>query len=336
MNRELLLDLYRTMVRIREFENESIELAKSNATRAAVHTYHGQEAIAVGVCANMSVDDLITSTHRGHGHCIAKGADVVKMFAELLGKREGYCMGKGGSMHIADLDTGNLGANGIVGAGIPLATGAALSLKLDGSKHFAVSFFGDGASNQGSFHESLNLASIWALPVIYVCENNQYGISTNAQKSTNVENLADRAAAYGILGKIVDGNDVVAVYEAAEHAKNEVLSGRGPVLLEMKTYRMAGHYFGDNQNYRSREEVESWKKKDPIARCSNVLQNRYGVLLEEIEQITTEETRTTLEASALAKTLTDPLENDLLEGLYDQCFAQIEWKQFTATTSKGK
>ena len=177
MEKKILLDAYRMMNRIREFENEAIELAKANATRAAVHTYQGEEAIAVGVCAHMTREDFITSTHRGHGHCIAKGAQLDRMFAELLGKGEGYCKGKGGSMHIADLTTGNLGANGIVGGGIPIAVGAALSMQLDAKGHFTVSFFGDGAANEGSFHEALNMASIWDLPVIFVCENNQYGIS---------------------------------------------------------------------------------------------------------------------------------------------------------------
>jgi acetoin:2,6-dichlorophenolindophenol oxidoreductase subunit alpha len=325
MDRQTLLNMFRTMVCIREFETEAIELAKSNATRAAIHTYNGQEAIAVGVCAHMTNKDYITSTHRGHGHCLAKGANLEKMFAELLGREEGYCKGKGGSMHIADLSTGNLGANGIVGGGIPLATGAALSVQLSNSKNFVVSFFGDGATNQGSFHESLNLASIWALPVIYVIENNEYGISTKVSKATNIENLADRAAAYGILGMSVDGNDVVKVYDHMALAIDHVRSGKGPVLVEMKTYRLAGHYFGDNQNYRTRQEVDSWKLKDPIVNCEKRLQMEYAVSSETINQIKAEETEKVLDASAKAKLMSEPDVDDLIEDLYDPDFEEITW-----------
>ena len=335
MNQEKLLDLYRMMVRIREFENECIELAKSNATRAAVHTYIGEEAIATGVCAHMTPQDYITSTHRGHGHCIAKGADLEKMFAELLGREGGYCKGKGGSMHIADLATGNLGANGIVGGGIPLAVGAALGLQLNQEGNFAVSFFGDGATNQGSFHEALNLASIWSLPVIFVCENNEYGISTHVSKSTNIINLASRAIAYGIKGEVVDGNNILDVYNEMAIAADHVKAGKGPVLLEMKTYRMSGHYFGDNQNYRTKDDVNQWKGKDPILRCEQILQDEYGLVAEDFAAIKKEIRTDVLQASERAKLQPEPQVEDLTDDLYDQEFADIKWVAFSKEQVKG-
>lgn len=323
------------MVRIREFENECIELAKSNATRAAVHTYIGEEAIATGVCAHMTPQDYITSTHRGHGHCIAKGADLEKMFAELLGREGGYCKGKGGSMHIADLATGNLGANGIVGGGIPLAVGAALGLQLNQEGNFAVSFFGDGATNQGSFHEALNLASIWSLPVIFVCENNEYGISTHVSKSTNIINLASRAIAYGIKGEVVDGNNILDVYNEMAIAADHVKAGKGPVLLEMKTYRMSGHYFGDNQNYRTKDDVNQWKGKDPILRCEQILQDEYGLVAEDFAAIKKEIRTDVLQASERAKLQPEPQVEDLTDDLYDQEFADIKWVAFSKEQVKG-
>lgn len=324
------------MNRIREFENEAIELAKANETRAAVHTYQGEEAIATGVCAHMTREDFITSTHRGHGHCIAKGADLTRMFAELLGKGEGYCKGKGGSMHIADLTTGNLGANGIVGGGIPIAVGAALSMQLDHSDNFTVSFFGDGAANEGSFHEALNMASIWDLPVIFVCENNQYGISTHVSKSMHVKDIAERAVAYNIKGMVVDGNNVAAVDAAMEEAVAHVKAGKGPVLMEMKTYRMAGHYFGDNQNYRTRDEVNSWKDKDPILQCAKLLMEQWEVSEEELNEIRKEEHKAVLDASKAARQMSDPDIEDLTEDLYDPIFADITWKAFQKPDNGGK
>lgn len=328
MDKLLLLEMYRMMVRIREFENEAIELAKTNETRAAVHTYQGQEAIAAGVCAHMTKDDYITSTHRGHGHCIAKGADLTKMFAELLGKKDGYCKGKGGSMHIADLATGNLGANGIVGGGIPISVGAGLSMQLSKSDNFTVCFFGDGASNEGSFHESLNLASIWDLPVIFICENNHYGISTCVKTSMNVEDIADRAIGYNIRGMIVDGNDIIDVYNSTKEAIEHVKSGKGPVLMEMKTYRIAGHYFGDNENYRSRAEVREWRGRDPIKRCAELLEDKYSVLDDEFKIIRKEEKLKVLSASSAAKLMKEPSPDDLFKDLFDPTMAEIKWIPF--------
>jgi pyruvate dehydrogenase E1 component alpha subunit len=326
IKKQQLLDMYRKMVRIREFENQAIELAKMNLTRAAVHTYNGEEAIAVGICASLTDKDYITSTHRGHGHCIAKGADMKKMYAELMARESGYCKGRGGSMHIADLKIGMLGANGIVGGGIPIAGGAALALKYQKSDRIVVSFFGDGASNEGAFHEALNLASILHLPAVFVCENNQYGISMNVSESTNIKNISDRAVAYGIKGITVDGNDIVAVYNEFAKAAKEVREGGGPILMEMKTYRMSGHYYGDNENYRTREEVAEWKEKDPIKRCSELLTSQYGVSPEELETIVAEEKVAVLEASEQAKGEAEPSPADIAKDVYDPTFKEIVWK----------
>ncbi|EOH94936.1 thiamine pyrophosphate-dependent dehydrogenase E1 component subunit alpha [Enterococcus pallens] len=329
ISKETMLELYRVMVRIRAFENEAIELAKANITRAAVHTYNGEEAIAVGVCAHLSNKDYITSTHRGHGHCIAKGADLRRMFAELMGRETGYCKGKGGSMHIADLATGNLGANGIVGGGIPMAMGAGLGQQIGHEPHLTVSFFGDGASNEGSFHEALNMASIWNLPVVFICENNKFGISTSTEKSMNIERISDRAKAYGIKGLTVDGNDLVEVYQTFAEIKEEVLAGKGPVLLEMDTYRMSGHYFGDSENYRNREDVEKWKEKDPILRCEQRLIKVHGVSEDELKAIQKEEETLVLAASEQAKQDPEPAVEDIMNDLYDPTFEKIEWKVFS-------
>ncbi|MBO0459257.1 thiamine pyrophosphate-dependent dehydrogenase E1 component subunit alpha [Enterococcus hulanensis] len=329
ISKATMLDMYRIMIRIREFEAEAIELAKANITRAAVHTYNGEEAIATGVCVHLSNDDYITSTHRGHGHCIAKGADLRRMFAELMGRETGYCKGKGGSMHIADMKTGNLGANGIVGGGIPMAMGAGLGLQVAKEKHVAVSFFGDGASNEGSFHEALNMASIWKLPVIFICENNKYGISTSTAKSMNIEHIADRAVAYGIKGLTVNGNNIVDVYHTFAEAKEYALAGNGPVLLEMDTFRMAGHYFGDNENYRSREEVEKWKAKDPILYCETLLREDYAIEQEQLDAIKKEEAQRVLAASEQAKQDPEPMIEDMLNDLYDPTFEEIEWQAFS-------
>ena len=232
--------------------------------RDSLHTYAGEEAVAVGVCFNLRPDDYVSSTHRGHGHCIAKGADINRMMAELFGKATGYCKGKGGSMHIADFKIGMLGANGVVGAGIPIAVGAGLSCKLKYPGRVSVAFFGDGASNQGTFHESLNLAAAWKLPVIFVCENNLYAMGTDIRKVTANPNIADRAIGYGMEGVIVDGNDVIDVYLKAKAAIEKARNGGGPTLLECKTYRIKGHSRFDPALYRPKEEVEAWLKRDPL------------------------------------------------------------------------
>ena len=259
------LDLYRVMRTIRRFEQRSTTLFGENKIWGTIHSYAGEEAIAAGVCAHLRDDDWITSTHRGHGHCIAKRADLGKMFAELLGRETGYCRGRGGSMHIADTSKGNLGANGIVGGGIPIATGAALTAQQLGTDQVAVSFFGDGAANQGTFHESLNLAAIWKLPVVFVCENNQYAESFPTKKAFAVEDISVRAAGYGFPGVRVNGRDVSAVYEVAGEAIGRARAGHGPTLIIADSYRHEGHYYGDPQHYRVKGEIEEWRATyDPL------------------------------------------------------------------------
>lgn len=259
------------MYTIRRFEENVKELFSLGLIRGSTHVYIGEEAVAAGVCGTLTRDDYIVSTHRGHGHCIAKGGELKPMMAELLGKKTGYCKGKGGSMHIADPGIGILGAVGIVGSGIPLALGAALTSKYLKDGKVAVSFFGDGASNNGTFHECLNLASVWKLPVVFICENNLYAITVSCQRSTSVENIASRAEGYGMPGAIVDGNDVEEIYRVAGKAVENARNGKGPTLIEVKTYRQEGHWIGDPQVYRSKKEVSDWKKKDPIERYGSIL-----------------------------------------------------------------
>ena len=272
---EKQLEMLRTMQTIRRFEERASDDFQAGAIYGVVHCYIGQEAVAVGVCAALNRDDQIISTHRGHGHCIAKGADLRRMTAELYGKRTGYCKGKGGSMHIADFSIGMLGANGIVAGGIPIVTGAGLAAQLEGKGRVAVSFFGDGAASAGPFHESLNIAALWKLPMLYVCENNSYGVNTPATEAVSVANVADRAAAYGIPGVVVDGNDALAVYEVAEAAVKRARAGQGPSLIECKTYRWRAHTeIKGTPDRRPPEEVEEWKRKDPIARLTARLQEQ--------------------------------------------------------------
>jgi TPP-dependent pyruvate/acetoin dehydrogenase alpha subunit len=263
---DLLLDMYRTMVRIREFELAAIDLFKRGQVKGAVHPYIGQEASGVGVCLALRKDDLIAGTHRSHGHNIAKGADLKRMMAEILGKETGYCQGRGGSMHIAAFECGSLGALAVVGAGMPIAVGAALGFKMRGEDRVAVPFTGDAGSNTGNWHEALNLAAIWNLPVVFVLENNQYGVSTRIRDSVNVEDLSIRALSYSIPGVRVDGFDVVAVYRAAVEAVARARRGDGPTLLVTETYRLEGHYAGEPEVYRSRGEVQEYWRKDPIPR----------------------------------------------------------------------
>ncbi len=266
LEKEKLIEIYRKMLEIRRFEEKAFELFGENLVPGTIHLYVGQEAVAVGVCANLRKDDYVQSTHRGHGHCIAKGAQLDKMMAEILGKKTGYCQGKGGSMHITDFSMGILGATGVVGAGIPLAVGAGLSIQLKGTDQVVACFFGDGASNQGAFHEGVNLAAVWKLPVIFVCENNLYAMGTSQSEVMLIEDIADRATGYGIPGVAIDGNDVMAVYEAVHEAGKRARGGHGPTLLECKTYRHKGHSRFDPAKYRPQEEVEKWIKKDPIKR----------------------------------------------------------------------
>jgi pyruvate dehydrogenase E1 component alpha subunit len=265
LGRERLVEAYRRMRTIRAFEEKLVDLVAAGRLAGFLHLYAGEEAVAVGVCTHLSDRDVVSSTHRGHGHCIAKGVDVRGMMAELFGRATGTCKGKGGSMHIADLDRGMLGANGIVGGGIGLAAGAALSAKLRKTGGVSIAFFGDGASNQGQFHEALNLAAIWKLPAIFVVENNGYGEATPMEFVTSVRDIAERAKSYSMHSLIADGMDFFDVYEKAGVAIARARAGEGPTLLECKTYRFMGHYVGDNLAYRTKEEAESWKqKRDPL------------------------------------------------------------------------
>jgi pyruvate dehydrogenase E1 component alpha subunit len=260
-----LREVLRKMYLIRRFEEGAEDSYMRGLIHGTMHLSIGQEASAMGICMPLTDDDQITSTHRGHGHCIAKGADVKRMFAEFFGKTTGYCKGRGGSMHIADVAKGNLGANGIVAGGIPIAVGAALSAKRMKTGKVVISFFGDGANNEGAFHEALNMASIWKLPVIFVCENNGYGMSTSTARSTAVKNIADRAAAYSMPGVIVDGNNFSEVAEASQAAVERARAGEGPTLIESKTYRYRGHSKSDRNRYRTKEEIEDWiTNRDPI------------------------------------------------------------------------
>ena len=271
LNNDKILSMYENMLKIRKFEEKAMVLFSEGQIPGFVHLYIGEEAVATGACANLNDDDYITSTHRGHGHIVSKGGDLNLMMAELFGKETGYCKGKGGSMHIADATKGILGANGIVGAGHNIAAGAGLSAKYRGTEQVCVCFFGDASTNQSTFHESLNLASIWKLPVVYVCENNGYGISMSQERHMALKNISDRATAYNIPGVTVDGNDVFAVYEAVEEAVKRARNQQGPTLVECKTYRHRGHFEGDPTVYRAATELQEWIEKDPVKRMETFL-----------------------------------------------------------------
>ena len=270
--KQMLLDMYRTMVTIRQFETLAGELFAAGRIPGFIHLSIGQEASAVGVCSCLRQDDYLTTTHRGHGHMIAKGADVKRMVAELFGKKTGYCRGKGGSMHIADFSIGILGANGVVAGGLPIAAGAGVSIKMRKTDQVVVCFFGDGASNRGPVHEAMNLASIWSLPIVFVVENNQFASTTAQDYACAIGDICQRAAGYNMPGTAVDGNDVVAVREAAAEAVERARAGEGPTLIENKTYRIRGHFEGDPQKYRRQAEVELWQnERDPVARFTEYL-----------------------------------------------------------------
>lgn len=283
--RALMLEMYRRMLVIRQFELAAIEVFKRGLIKGTVHPYIGQEASGVGVCMALRPDDLVAGTHRSHGHNLAKGADPKKMMAEIFGKETGYCKGRGGSMHITAFETGSLGALAVVGSGIPLAVGAALGFKMRGEDRVAVPFTGDGGSNTGNWHESLNMASIWKLPVLFVLENNQYGVSTRISEVANIEDLSIRAKAYGIPGLRVDGFDVLAVYQAALEAVDRCRKGEGPTLLVTESYRIEGHYAGEPEVYRTRAEVEEYRQKEPIGRFRKYLIDVQKVEARELDAI---------------------------------------------------
>jgi pyruvate dehydrogenase E1 component alpha subunit len=316
IEKEKLLWLYNNMLTIRRFEERVGELFAAGKISGFIHLYIGEEAVATGVCAHLRKDDFITSTHRGHGHLISKGGDLKLMMAELFGRKTGYCKGKGGSMHIADVDLGILGANGIVGGGPPIAAGAAFSVQYRGTDQVVVCFFGDGAANQGTFHEGLNMASIWKLPVVFVCENNHYGISLHQHRHMKVADIADRAAAYDIPGVAVDGNDVIAVYEAASEAVKRARAGEGPTLIECKTYRQRGHFEGDPQIYKPEEEVKTWLEKDPLPRYEAKLLEMGLLTPEKIQELDEEIKGQIEEAVQFAEESPFPAPEEITEDVY--------------------
>ncbi len=316
MNKETKLKIHEIMLTIRKFEERALRLFEENKLRGSVHLSIGQEAVAGTVGAYLTDDDYITTTHRGHGHSIAKGAKPDGAMAELMGKETGYCKGRGGSMHIADVDRGNLGANAIVGGGIPHAVGGALSAKMRETDQVAVTFFGDGAANQGIFHESLNLAAIWDLPVIFICENNQYAMTVDSSKVTAVKDVATRAKAYDMPGEVVDGNDVFAIEKAFTKALKRAREGKGPTLIEAKTYRWEGHWTGDPQVYRSRDEIQGWKEKDPILRFEKHLLDE-GILKQDEIDARHAETEKTIEAAVeFAMNSPEPDPASVLDNVY--------------------
>jgi pyruvate dehydrogenase E1 component alpha subunit len=319
LSNDRLLDLYHTLVLIRQFELRAIDERRQGLIPGFIHPYIGEEACAVGACAALERDDVITSTHRGHGHLVAKGGDVRYMMAELAARAPGYCAGKGGSLHMTDFDLGIMGANGIVAGGIPMAVGAALAFKMKAEApseyRVALSFFGDGATNEGAFHEALNLAGLWKLPVIFFCENNQYGEGTPQHKQAPIAQLSKRAESYAMPGVTIDGNDVLAVYEATATAVARARRGDGPTFIEGMTYRYRGHYEGDPQVYRSRDEVESWEARDPIPHFRRILIERQipeGV----IEEVEGEVYRKVEEAVDFARSAPPARVEDTLSGVF--------------------
>jgi pyruvate dehydrogenase E1 component alpha subunit len=311
-----LTDALRKMHLIRLFEEKAESLYAMGKIHGTMHLSIGQEASAVGSVLALRPDDYILSTHRGHGHCIAKDAEPQLMMAEFFGKDVGYCRGRGGSMHIADVAGGNLGANGIVAGGLPLSTGVGLSLQMQKKENVCLTFFGDGAANEGAFHESLNLAAIWQLPVVYICENNQYAMSMPVENAFPIEQISQRAAAYNMPGVTVDGNDLFAVYEAVKTAVVRARAGEGPSLIESVTYRWRGHSKSDRQRYRTRDEVKEWQAKDPIKRLAKQLADA-GIATEaELAELETAAQQTIEESVAFAEAADDPDPATILDGVY--------------------
>jgi pyruvate dehydrogenase E1 component alpha subunit len=318
--RDLYMMMMRRMMLIREFEENVKKLTRGGELVGMAHCYIGEEAVAVGACAALRDDDYITGNHRSHGHPISKGGDVRRAMAELLGKATGYCKGKGGSMHLADFDIGILGESGIVASALPVAVGAAMGSKMQGNDRVVVAFFGDGASNQGACHEAMNLASIWKLPVIFLCENNQYAVTTSFKESVAVENISDRAVAYNMPGVLVDGQDAMAMYEATVQAVQRGRAGLGPTLIEARTYRYEDHSEGLNriirESYRTDDEVERWRLRDPIALHSQWLMEQEIATEDEIEGVREEVAETIAEALQFARESPYPEVDDLLTDLY--------------------
>jgi TPP-dependent pyruvate/acetoin dehydrogenase alpha subunit len=305
-----------TMWKIRRFEEGVDDLFGRGLMHGTMHLSIGQEAVPTAACLALNRDDYITSTHRGHGHCIAKGADLEKMMAELLAKETGYCRGRGGSMHIADTTTGNLGANGIVAGGVPIAAGAALSAQMRGTSQVAVCFHGDGAMGEGAWHEGVILAAMWDLPVIFICENNKYGMSMNSEEAFRLEQLSDRAKGYGIPGYTVDGNDVQAVFEVVNEAVKRARAGKGPTFIEAKTYRWKGHSKSDKNLYRTREEIAEWRERDPILAFEQQALAAGSLTTQDIEQVRNEARDELRDAVQKANAAPDASADELLSAVY--------------------
>lgn len=314
--RNFLLELYERMVLIREFEEEVKFLFLEGLLPGTIHQCQGQEATAVGVCSALNANDYITSTYRGHGHALAKGLTPEELLFELFGCSSGCCQGKGGSMHVGNIDKGMIPAIAIVGGGIPIAAGMALALKMQTRSQIVACFFGDGATSEGAFHEGVNLAAIWNLPVIFVCENNFYGASTRVDKVMRLEHIADRAVAYGIRGETVDGNEVLAVYEAAKRAAEECRAGKGPVLLELLTYRRTGHSRRDPCHYQPKEEREEWFRRDPIDMFRRRLLQRDDINAPGLEQIQTRVKQRVSDAVEKVRQEPKPTVNDLITDVF--------------------
>lgn len=330
MERSELASIFRVMLRIRRFDQGVSDLFKEGLVKGTAHSYVGQEAVAAGACSVLTKEDFVVSHHRGHGHCVAKGASLNKMMAELMGRVTGYCKGLGGSMHIADLDLNILGANGIVGAGIGIGTGAALSSKLRGTDRVGIAFFGDGASNEGIFHECLNIASVWKLPIIYLCENNQYALSTSMKDSTSIDRFAKRAAGYSMPGVTVDGNDVLAVREAVTQAVARARKGEGPSLIEALTYRWGDHSMRANlPRYRGEDEVDEWIKLDAIARFEKRLVSEFGFKTAELDAIRAEVEAELAAAREFGKDSPEPTLADLDDAVYAPHYQPAEPKLST-------
>ena len=319
VKKDFALYLMRKMLEIRFFEEKIVDQYARGTVPGLAHLYIGEEAVAVGACANLKEDDMITSTHRGHGHCIAKGADLNRMMAELFGKKDGYCKGKGGSMHIADMQIGMLGAMGIVGSGGPIAVGAALAAKKRKSGQVVICFFGDAATNTGAFHESANFASLNRLPVVFVCENNLYGISVSMKRHTRVKQIADRAAGYNMPSVTVDGNDVLKVYGAVKKAVEAARKGKGPTLVECMTYRFRGHFEGDpnlGERYRTKKEMEQWLAKCPIKRFKKKILDGKLASKKALEQMENDVRQQVEDAMAYANASPFPAGEETLEDVF--------------------
>ncbi|MCT4593921.1 MAG: thiamine pyrophosphate-dependent dehydrogenase E1 component subunit alpha [Anaeromicrobium sp.] len=316
IGRDILIEMYKRMNQARSFEQKVSWFFARGMVHGTTHLSIGQEGCGVAACMAINRDDLVYLTHRGHSQIIGNGINIKKMMAELLGKYEGYCKGKGGSMHIADIENGNLGANGIVGGQFSLAAGAALTQQYKKTNKIVLCFFGDGASNEGNFHESLNMASLWKLPVIYLCENNLYGMSTHTSRHMNIENVADRASAYGIPGYVIDGNNPIEVYEKIKEVSEYVRNGNGPVLIEAKTYRWLGHSKSDACVYRTKEELEGWKEKCPIKFMKNYLIEKNIATIDELEKIEKDAKAHIEEAVEYANSCENPPLSTLLEDVY--------------------